>query len=215
MQSWMGALARNLDVRMGEPVARVEAAGARATVLTSRESWEADAVVLAVEPRAVARILGLQAPPPPVAPVSIVAFGVEATAAPAEGYGILAPEKEGRFVLGCLYESALFPRRAPEGMALLRCFVGGRRHPERTRMADHELAEAAWNDLRSIGIVRGQPGFRSVQATSGIPQLELGHGQWMQALPQGGNVAVLGIGHTGVGLDQLAQEAKAVARPSQ
>ncbi|HEX2066550.1 MAG TPA: protoporphyrinogen oxidase [Candidatus Thermoplasmatota archaeon] len=211
MQAWMEALASGLEVRLGEAVAGVSSRGSGVELRTERETLVADAAVLAVDPAAAARMLGLPQPPPALAPVVAVAFGVEAPQAPAEGYGILAPEAEGRFVLGCLYESALFPGRAPPGKALLRCLVGGRRHPGRARLPDADLAAAAWGDLRSLGLVEGRPSFAFVARTPGIPQLELGHGAWLDALPRSGRIAVLGIGHAAVGLAPLAEQARALA----
>ncbi len=201
------ALALRLDVRMAEPVLRVSDAGEKAIVETARERIEADLAVVALDPAAQAKVLGITTAQPPVAPVSLVAFGVPRSESPKEGYGFLASEEEGRFVLGCLYESCLFPNRAPEGMALLRCFVGGRRHPERASLPDADLATKAWADLADLGVVSGQPAFSRVVRTQGIPQLELGHDAWLGNLPRGGRIQVVGIGNQAVGLVSLAKAA--------
>lgn len=210
MQAWMDALAKDLEIAFRAPVERVEARGPKVVLAAGGREETFDRVVLAVEPAVAARLLGLKVPPPPAAPVAVVAFGLPADAAPSEGYGVLAPEREGRFVLGALYESALFPGRAPEGKALVRCLVGGRRHPERARLAPEELARRAWDDLRGLGVVRGEPEARFVLPPQTIPQPEAGHDAWLAALPDG-PVHVLGIGHRAVGLDGLAAQAKAMA----
>lgn len=206
------ALALRLDVRTEEPVLRVSEEAGKAIVETARERLEADLAVVALEPAAQAKVLGITTPQPPVAPISLVAFGVPQSDAPKEGYGFLASEDERRFVLGCLYESCLFPERAPGDTALLRCFVGGRRHPERATLPDADLAAKAWADLVDLGVVSGEPAFSRVVRTQGIPQLELGHELWVNALPSTGRTRVIGIGNQGVGLVQLAKAASHNAR---
>jgi protoporphyrinogen/coproporphyrinogen III oxidase len=205
------ALALRLDVRTEEPVLRVSEVAGKAIVETARERLEADLAVVALEPAAQAKVLGIATPQPPVAPISLVAFGVPQSDAPKEGYGFLASEDERRFVLGCLYESCLFPERAPGDMALLRCFVGGRRHPERATLPDADLAAKAWADLVDLGVVSGEPALSRVVRTQGIPQLELGHELWVNALPSTGRTRVVGIGNQGVGLVQLAKGASHLA----
>ena len=211
MQGWMQALAERLDVRLDEP-AKAIFTDAGVLVETTRAKIPADAVIVALDPLATAGLLGIQVPPPPVAPVTIVTFTVEADKAPHEGYGYLAPEGEHRFLLGALYESVLFPGRAPAGQALVRCFVGGRRHPKRAHLSDDELIATAWQELKDLDLVGGQPMDASVIRTAGIPQLELGHERWLSALPSNGLVHTIGIGHRGVGLEALAEEAYHLAR---
>lgn len=209
MESWMRALAARLDVRLHAPALRVTA-GARPLVETPEGTHAHDALVLALDPAATAKLLGIEKEPP-LAPVTIVAFGVPREAAPAEGYGILAPEQERRHVLGALYESALFPDRAPEGHALVRCLVGGRRRPERAHLPEAEAVKRAWDDLVALGVVRGEPTLARAYPTAGIPQPEADHDAWLAALPKG-PVRVLGIGQRAVGLDALAREAEALAQ---
>lgn len=206
MQALTDALAARLDIRFGTPVERVVPGRPNAQIVTARETLEADRVLLAVDPETAARILGLEAPLPPSAPVTVVGFATSRDAAPVTGYGTLAPEQEACFILGVLYESALFPDRAPSGKTLLRCLVGGRRHPERAALPDDEIARRSWTALSDTGIVQGEPEREWVLRTAGIPQPEVGHDAWRQARPDE-TVRVLGIGHSAVGLDALAREA--------
>jgi protoporphyrinogen/coproporphyrinogen III oxidase len=211
MEALARALAAKLDVAYGARVARVEDGDKGATLETDAGRATFDRAILAVDPAAAQRLLGLAAPAPPVAPVRIVAFGVPEERAPPAGYGVLAPEREGRFVLGALYESRLFPDRAPAGRQLVRCLVGGRRHPERAATPPEDAARRAWADLAGLGVVRGEPERTFHLATQGIPQPEAGQAAWLAALPRGGRVRVLGIGQRAVGLNPLAAEAERVA----
>lgn len=114
-------------------------------------------------------------------------------------------------MLGCLYESALFPERAPAGKSLLRCFVGGSRHPERAALGDAQMGSQAWQDLRSLGVMEGEPAFSQVLRTAGIPQMEMGHEACLDSLKTKTKGKVLGIGHHAIGLEAVALEAQALA----
>lgn len=211
MEAWVKALAHHLDVRIQTPALSITQGRDATTVRTPNETLEADRVVVALDPPASARLLRLNAPVPPTASMSLVAFGTDASTSPREGYGFLAPGDEGRFVLGCLYESALFPGRAPAGLSLLRCFVGGQRHPDRAHLDDATMIAQAWSDLKSLGVVSGDPTFSTVLRTEGIPQMELGHQAWLDELAKKTMAPVLGIGHRAVGLEGLAVEAMGLA----
>lgn len=204
MQAWMQALAKQLDVRTGTPVERIDGR----TVVTATETLDAERLVLAVDPAAAARLVGSPVETPEIAPVTVIGLSVDADQGPAEGYGVLAPEREGLWMLGCLFESCLFPGRAPEGESLLRVFVGGRRHPERAEAEEGTLTQRVIAEIEDLGVATGATGVHLVR-TRGIPQIELGHERWLAALPAG--IDVLGVGHRAVGLAPLAAEARALA----
>ena len=52
---------------------------------------------------------------------------------------MLVPAAEKLSVLGVLFNSTLFPGRAPAGQVLLTVFVGGARQPELAELADEAL----------------------------------------------------------------------------
>lgn len=211
MGALVHALARRLRLRTRTPVQRVTPGRAGAEIELTDGAHAYDRVVLAVDPAATAKLLGIATQTPPVAPVHVVAFGVRDEQVAARGYGVLAPENVGAFVLGALYESSLFSGRAPPGHALLRCLVGGRRHPERAALDPSRIAELAWHDLKEWDVVKDEPARTFHFATAGIPQPEAGHDIWLRSLPHD-TVHVLGIGHQAVGLDRLAAEADRLAQ---
>lgn len=114
----------------------------------------------------------------PYPPLSVVAFGFkkEQIGFGTALYGFLIPYKEKRKILGCLFDSSIFPNRAPEGYVLLRSMIGGRRAPELAELYDEKLVDLALSELKDILKIKGEPErvkiFRWQKA---IPQYEIGH----------------------------------------
>lgn len=211
MESLVRALAAKLDVTYDAPVTSASGTATSVTITTRTGSENFDHAVLATDPQATQRLLGLHVDVPPLAAVHIVAFGLPDDAGPPDGYGVLAPEREGCFMLGALFESRLFPGRAPPGKQLVRCLVGGRRHPERAALPPDEIARHAWKDLVGLGLARGEPTRTFHLKTQGIPQPEAGQAAWLAALPAR-RIHVIGIGQRAVGLNPLAAEADRLAQ---
>lgn len=120
----------------------------------------------------------------PYADVALVCLGFrrEDVEHPLDGFGFLAPEVERRFVLGCLFPSALFPGRAPESHVALAAFAGGAIHPERAAGEDGELTRRVIEDLRPLLGLRGDPVLAHVKAwRPAIPQYVVGHGALKEA----------------------------------
>lgn len=115
---------------------------------------------------------------PPVARV-VLGFRREDVADPLEGFGFLVPEKERLDILGTLFSSSVFARRAPAGCVTLTTFLGGCRSPEiATQGGPDEWVERTVRDLRRLLGVRGQPVYRHcVFFPAAIPQYTVGFGE--------------------------------------
>ena len=99
-----------------------------------------------------------------------------------DGFGFLAPEAENRYVLGCLFQSSLFPGRAPQEHAALTAFVGGAMHPERVAPDSQEILASTLKDLRFLlGLNRDPVLARVEKWQPAIPQYVLGHGAYKTA----------------------------------
>ena len=184
-------LAREIgDVRTGvacEKVGRSES-GFRAE--TSAGPVAAERVVLAVPSDAAARLLDEATGGAsrlfaeiPYAPVAVVSLGWrrEQVGHPLDGFGFLAPRKEGLRVLGCLFPSEIFPGRAPEGHVALAAFAGGRTDPELMDWDDERIIATSIGELRGPLSLTGEPAFRLVRRwPRAIPQYELGHGRFVE-----------------------------------
>jgi len=118
-------------------------------------------------------------------PLSVVAMGFrkEKIGIPLDAFGFLIPFREGRKILGTLYDSSVFINRAPEGMALLRSMAGGARAPEVAELDDERLTELVLSELREITGLKAEPEFvRIFRHKYAIPQYNLGHGELLEAV---------------------------------
>ena len=111
-------------------------------------------------------------------PVSSLFLGYrrEQVAHALDGFGLLVPEKENRSILGVLFNSSLFPGRAPAGHVALTVMIGGTRQPGLARLPTDELLATVAPDLRALLGVTGAPVFtRHTFWPRAIPQYNLGH----------------------------------------
>jgi oxygen-dependent protoporphyrinogen oxidase len=184
-------LAREIgDVRTGVAARRILKIENGFRVETSAGPIEAAQVVLAVPADAAARLLeeatsgaSLPLAEIPYAAVAAVSLGWrrEDVGHPLDGFGFLAPRKEGLRLLGCLFPSQIFPGRAPEGHVALAAFGGGRTDPELAGWDEGRIAATMIGELRGPLRLRGEPAFRLVRRwPRAIPQYELGHGRFVE-----------------------------------
>lgn len=129
----------------------------------------------------------------PYAPIAGVHLGYPdaAFARPPQGFGVLIPRNQQLQLLGALFLSSVFPRRAPDGHTLLSCFIGGFRNPGAVELADDALLAQVHGDLQRVLGVRETPAWcRIVRWPQAIPQYVPGHGARMAAIQR--QVALLG-----------------------
>jgi protoporphyrinogen/coproporphyrinogen III oxidase len=121
----------------------------------------------------------------PYPALSVVAFGVkrEKIKRDVNMFGFLIPGKEKRRALGTLFDSSIFPGRAPEGYILLRTMVGGARAEELALLDDEKLISLVRDELADIIGLNEEPDFlRIYRYEKAIPQYELGHYRKLEAL---------------------------------
>ena len=108
-----------------------------------------------------------------------VAFPRENIAHALDGFGMLVPFVEHRAILGALFNSTLFPGRAPASQTLLTVFLGGARNALGT---DAEVMRASLSELPALLGIHGPPTFSNLTRwENGIPQFVLGHGHVLTA----------------------------------
>jgi oxygen-dependent protoporphyrinogen oxidase len=92
------------------------------------------------------------------------------------GFGFLVPRSSGLSILGTVWNSSLFPGRAPAGEALLTSFVGGATNPDAITKSPEELAAQVHRELTPLLNLRREPVFTNVTIWKrAIPQYNLGH----------------------------------------
>ena len=95
---------------------------------------------------------------------------------PLDGFGCLIPSNEKVRTLGAIFSSSLFPGRAPDGKALLTCFIGGARNTAVRDMNDEALIKRVLADLTPLLQLKDGPVFTKVTKWNrSIPQYELGY----------------------------------------
>jgi len=99
------------------------------------------------------------------------------------GFGFLVPRSSGLSILGTVWNSSLFPGRAPEGQALLTSFVGGATNPGAISKSPEQLAAQVHRELSPLLNLRKEPVFINVTIWQrAIPQYNLGHTARIAAL---------------------------------
>jgi len=119
------------------------------------------------------------------APIVLAVMGYrrEQIAHPVNGFGFLVGAKEQRQVLGTVWNSSLFPERAPSGMVCMTTFLGGAMHPEVSSLGDSRICEIVGKELGEILGVRGKPVTQVVHRQErAIPQYNVGHSEVLAEL---------------------------------
>ena len=92
------------------------------------------------------------------------------------GFGFLVPRSSGLSILGTVWNSSLFPGRAPEGHALLTSFLGGATNPGAITKSPDALSSQVHREMTPLLSIRKEPVFSNVIIWQrAIPQYNLGH----------------------------------------
>ena len=184
-------------VRTGRAVVSVgksQAAAASDTSNTPHRPWivrltgggevEADAVVVTIpSPRAAPLLQELDGVLSETvgrietAGLAVVAMAWDDADVPdADGFGFLVPRGEGPRILGCLWDSSVFPGRAPDGKVLLRCMIGGAHDQVAVTEPEEALVRQCRVDLEdAMGITAEPELVRVYRWPLGIGQYTVGH----------------------------------------
>jgi oxygen-dependent protoporphyrinogen oxidase len=225
-----GCRVNELQVRRGcQDPTRPRLVGARTFSLgCGARQVEADAVVLAgpahetaellrgIEPGAAALLAGIH-----TAPLVVVCLGYDEAAlvadrGPLDGFGFLVPRGEGPRILGALWETSIYPQRAPSGKTLLRVMIGGATDLAAVELADGELLAIVHADLeRTMGLRLAPEFVHIVRHWRGIPQYTIGHAGRLARIeaalaPQRG-LFLAGNSYRGVSVNACVEDARRVA----
>ena len=212
-------------VQLKTRVTGLERAGAGWRIGTHAGPVDADAVVVATEAHATARILRYVDPSAaallaeiPYASSATVSFGYRHADVPhaLDAFGIVVPRTEGRALLAVTFSSVKYPGRAPDGHVLIRCFLGGALDAAMLDRGDDELIGQAREELRAaLGLTATPVVTRLWRHPAAMPQYRVGHLARMDAIEH--RVAALpglllaGGGYRGVGIADCVRSGEAAA----
>ena len=151
-------------------------------------------------------------------PVALVYLGVPEAQVPraADGFGFLVAQGEELRVLGVVFESTVWPDRAPAGTVLLRCIFGGGRDPEATKLDDAALIAQARRDVaRALGSTGELAPVHAsvVRWPHGLPRYPVGHRDHVReatAVARGHRIVLAGADYRGPAINDLCADADTI-----
>jgi protoporphyrinogen/coproporphyrinogen III oxidase len=154
----------------------------------------------------------------PYPSLSVVCLGYrrEKIKTPVDAFGFLIPSRERRKILGTLYDSSIFPGRAPEGYVLLRSMVGGARASGLALENEPRLLDMVKNELSDIMEIRSDPDFvRVYKHEMAIPQYLIGHNERLKKidliLQKYENLYLTGNAYRGIGVNDCIENSFGLA----
>jgi oxygen-dependent protoporphyrinogen oxidase len=119
------------------------------------------------------------------APIAVVSLGYRRSdvGRSLEGFGFLVPRSAGLRTLGTVWNSSLFPGRAPHGQALFTSFIGGATDPQAVTLSASELVAVVHGEIAALLEIHQSPTFSAVTLyPRALPQYNLGHSERLASL---------------------------------
>lgn len=187
--------------------------------------FDADCVILAVPSRHAAELLHdtdaglyeeLAAIPHASSAVMNLAYRRSDVPHPLDCFGFVVPAVEDRKIIACTFSSVKFPNRAPEGLVLLRVFLGGMLQQELLKSGDEILLRLVRGELRDLMGIESEPLHTDlVRYPDAMPQYLVGHGRRVERieslLGRHPGLALAGNAYGGVGLPDCVRSGEQAA----
>lgn len=146
-----------------------------------------------------------------------LAFDEDVSSLLPPGFGFLVPRKERSRLLACTFVHRKFPHRAPEGKALLRCFLGGTRDPEIFELTNNEILLRVRQELRAILGLDVPPLFSRISRwPSAMAQYNVGHEDRlaciMRLIEKYPRLYLAGNAYSGIGLSDCIRTGREAAK---
>ncbi len=143
----------------------------------------------------------------PFASLAVVGLVYDRPVLKQRGFGYLIPSKENQQILGCVFDSCVFPQQNSGNETRLSVMMHGVEKPDDTLI---DLAKK--NIARHLGITE-TPVVASVKrAEQAIPQYPLGHHRLVAELDEHPRLKLLGISFRGVSLNDCIHAARIAAQ---
>jgi len=109
-------------------------------------------------------------------PIAVVGFGYRQLDHPLDGFGLLTITSACQPILGVLWDSSIFPDRAPTGAKSLRVLLGGQRNPELVALDEQRIVDLALTGVRNtMGVTQAPDVVYFRRWERGIPSYARGH----------------------------------------
>ena len=149
-------------------------------------------------------------------PIAVIGLGYERLAHPLNGFGLLTTTSARKPIRGVLWDSSIFPDRAPPGKKSLRVMIGGQRDTELSAGSEEALLALARRGVAETMGVTETPSATFVQRWSrGIPNYPVGHlanvdaiFERVRGLP---GLHLTANAYYGIGLNDCVSQARACA----
>ena len=154
----------------------------------------------------------------PYAPIGILhlAFPADTVRHEMDGFGFLVPPEYNSPLLGAIFNSSVFPDRAPDGQHLVTCFVGGSRHPSSSDVTFPQVQKEVIKFTRELIQADSDPKILSARAIrQAIPNYPVGHFRLQEQVHafhrQHRNVYILGNWHRGISFADRVERAMEIS----
>jgi len=169
--------------QLGQPVGEISRDGALWRVESPQVSRSFDQVVVGAQAHASAEMFRRSDPElsrlmqaVEYTPIAVVGLGYRAMKHPLDGFGLLTTTSAKLPVLGILWDSSIFPDRAPEGCKAVRIMIGGQRNPELANQDPQGLQRTAMEGLaQTMGVTQEPDVVFTHRWEKGIPHYVVGH----------------------------------------
>jgi len=166
-----------------EPVSSIERSGDRYGISSSQGSTPVDRVIVCTASYAAAEIVrGLdeeiarRLADIAYSPIAVIGFGYRSLRDPLDGFGLLTTSSARLPILGVLWDSSIFPDRAPPGCKCVRVLLGGQRNPELVNQDEAGLVRSAREGIeKTMGLTQDPDVTYVKRWDRGIPSYAPGH----------------------------------------
>jgi oxygen-dependent protoporphyrinogen oxidase len=185
----------------------------------------ADAVIVTTEAYAAAGLVKNELPRladllneiPYVSSATVsMAFPRKAIPHPLDAYGFIVPKIANRRIMAVTWTSIKWNHRAPQGMVLLRAFVGGAQRQELAACGDQEMLSLVKEELSSIMGINSPPEKSWIYRwPQGMPQYVMGHLDRLEAIDaitkEQKGLYLAGAGYRGIGIPDCINQGRQAA----
>jgi oxygen-dependent protoporphyrinogen oxidase len=150
-------------------------------VIVATSTFATEILLRGIEPGISDRLAEIE-----YAPIAVASLGYEKSEIgdPLHGFGFLVPRSAKVRTLGTVWNTSLFPNRAPTEHALLTSFIGGATDPEAVRHPE-DLIPTVHKEIAPLLKIHGNPAFSHLAIyPKALPQYNLGHGERLAAIDE-------------------------------